>query len=94
MVLAADPAGIPDCSQPIEKKGVVDFPGSGLMPSWIVGQLDMPDTLQVVLKGAGQIALHDLHVVDIVLQEKIVRADFLEEGNWISTPLKPLSAAA
>jgi hypothetical protein len=69
------PAGMN--SQPIQpvnpiavsqlKKREVDFPSSMFVLSWIVGQLDMPDTFQVGLQGLDQISLHDLHVVLLVL---------------------------
>ena len=42
------------------------------MASGIVGQLHVGDALQIVADGAGQIPLHDLHVINVVLHPEIV----------------------
>ena len=34
---------------------------------------------EMLLHGAGDVALHDLHVIDVVLDEQIVRADLGDE---------------
>ena len=63
----------------LEQERIVDFAGARLVAAGIVGELDMRDPRQVLLHRAGEIALHDLHVIDVVLQEEIVRADLVDE---------------
>src|SRR5438105_12639071 len=41
----------------------------------------MHNTLEIALDGGREIALHDLHVINVVLQPKIVRADFIDDGK-------------
>src|SRR5213593_4567130 len=41
----------------------------------------MPNTLEIALDGGGEITLHDLHVINVILQPKIVRADFIDDGQ-------------
>ena len=36
-------------------------------------------SFEVFLDGGGEIALHDLHVVDVVLQEQVVGADSADD---------------
>ena len=79
LVFAADPAGIADLVEMLEQEGIVDLAGARLVAAGIVGELDMRDARQIGLHGAGEIALHDLHVIDVVLHEEIVRADVVDE---------------
>src|SRR3954451_17534013 len=74
LVLAADPAVVADVVEMAEQERVIDFTGSRLVAARIVGKLDMGDPGQVLLDRAGEIAFHDLHVIDVVLDEDIVRA--------------------
>ena len=39
----------------------------------------MGDAAKMLLQAAGDVALHDLHVVDVVLDEEIVRPDIADE---------------
>ena len=41
----------------------------------------MRNALAVALDGGGEIALHDLHVINVILQPKVVRADFIDDGK-------------
>src|SRR2546426_11453583 len=41
----------------------------------------MRNTLEIALDGGGEIALHHLHVINVILQPKIVRADFIDDGK-------------
>src|SRR5439155_7904202 len=41
----------------------------------------MRNALAVALDGGGEITLHDLHVINVILQPKIVRADFIDDGK-------------
>ena len=43
------------------------------MATRIVGDLDMTDLRQQMLDGPQQVALHDLHVIDVVLQPTLAR---------------------
>ena len=60
-----------------EQEAVVDLAGARFVAPWIVGQLDMVDVWQVRLHRARQITFHDLHVVDVVLQEQVGAAHFV-----------------
>ena len=62
-----------------EQEGVVDLAGARLVAAGIVGELHMGDARQVPLHGRGELAFHALHVVDVVLQEQIVRADLVDQ---------------
>src|SRR5688572_5517762 len=79
LVLAADPAGVADAVEMLEQEGIVDLAGAGLVPAGIVGKLQMRDAREVFLDGARKIAFHDLHVIDVVLKEEVVGADFLDD---------------
>ena len=59
--------------------GIVDLARPRLVAAGIVRYLDMRDAAEVGLDGTGEIPLHDLHVVDVVLQPEIVRADALDD---------------
>src|SRR5262245_39137693 len=56
-----------------EEKLVVDLSGAGLVPARVIRKLHMRDELQVRLYRPGKVSLHDLHVIDVVLHEEIVR---------------------
>ena len=51
------------------------------MPAGIVGKLDMRDAGKVRLDGARQVPLHDLHVVDIVLDIEVFGTDAVEDAE-------------
>src|SRR3954447_313738 len=72
LVFATDPAAIADRVEMAEQEGKVDLAGAGLVTTWIVGELDVRDLRQIFLHGTGEIALHDLHVIDVVLDKQIV----------------------
>ena len=44
----------------------------------------MRDARQKPLQGVGQLPFHALHVIDVVLQLEIIRANLVEEGNRLS----------
>ena len=44
-----------------------------------VGKLDMGDARQMLLQAARDVPLHDLHVVDVVLDEVVVRTDVRDD---------------
>src|SRR5918995_5075281 len=79
LVLAADPAVVADPVEVAEQERVVDFARTRLVSARIVGKLDMGDPRQVLLDRAGEIAFHDLHVIDVVLDEDFVRAGLVDQ---------------
>ncbi len=71
----------PVIADPVEmsvEEGIVDLARPRLVSSGIVRKLDMRDAVEVRLDGTGEIPLHDLHVVDVILQIQIVRADLFD----------------
>ena len=58
----------------VVEERIVDLARPRLVPAGIVGDLDMRDAVEIRLDGAGEIPLHDLHVVDIVLEVEVFRA--------------------
>src|SRR5882672_8768624 len=70
-VFAADPAGITELIKEIEQERVVDLPDIGLVPAGIAGDLDMRITAGERPDAVSEIALHDLHMVEIELQLQI-----------------------
>ena len=62
-----------------EQEAVVDLARAGLVAARIVRDLDVGDASSARLDGRRQVALHDLHVVDVVLQIEIVRADLVDD---------------
>ena len=73
-VLTADRAAITEFIDAAEEEWVVDFAGTGLMATGIVSELDMADAVKLSLDGVGDIALHYLRMVDIVLEADVARA--------------------
>ena len=67
-------------------------PVPGLVAAGIVGELDVADAVELGLDGAGEIALHHLRMVDVVLELDIVgagrgddvqpRARAVDEESW------------
>ena len=73
LVFGADVAFVAFFIEQLEQEGVVDFAGAGLVATGVVGDLHVRDARQVGLDGRAQIALHDLHVINVVLQVQIRR---------------------
>src|SRR6187431_2021467 len=73
LVFAPDPAAITNSVEMAEQEGIVDLAGARLMAAGIVGNLNMGDVRQMSLQRARNVALHHLHVVDVVLHEQIAR---------------------
>jgi len=63
----------------LEEERVVDFAAARLVAAGVVGELEMPNQVEVLLDRAGEVALHDLHVVDVVLQTEVGGADLLDD---------------
>jgi hypothetical protein len=73
-VFASDRAAITEFIDATEEEWVVDLAGPGLVATGVVGELDMADAVKFGLDGPGNIALHYLRMVDIVLEADIARA--------------------
>jgi hypothetical protein len=71
-----------------EQEGIVDLSGAGLVAAGIVGELDVGDPAEMFLQAARDVALHHLHVVDVVLHEQIARADVADELNGLLGPVQ------
>ena len=68
----------------VEQVAVVDFAGTRFIAAGCVGQLHVAYTRQVRAQGAGQLSLHPLRVVDVVQQEQVVCAHFIEDGQRLA----------
>src|SRR3954463_10438809 len=74
IVYASHPSRISDAVEVREQKVEVDLAGAGLMTLGHVGDLNVPDAGKQAFEGSGEIALHDLHVEQVVLQEGVAFA--------------------
>ena len=79
LVLRADPALVADAVEVLVEERIVDLARPRLVTAGIVRKLDMRDAAEVCLDGTGEIPLHDLHVVDIVLKIEVFRADAVDD---------------
>src|SRR5689334_11525665 len=66
-VLAADPTLIAHFVDVPEQEVIVDLTRARLVPAGRVGKLHVADLRQVLLDRRGEIALVDLHMIDVVL---------------------------
>src|SRR5258706_13349206 len=66
-VFAADPALVADLVEQIEQIGVMDLADIGLVPPRIAGDLDMRVMAGESAHLGREIALHDLHVIEVEL---------------------------
>src|ERR1700730_12123331 len=88
LVFAADPAAISDPVEMSKQEGIVDLPGAGLVAAGIVGQLHMGNAAKAVLQRWRDITLHHLHVIDVILNEQIVRSDIGDDLNGLLCPVQ------
>ena len=58
-----------------EQEVEVDLARARLVSAGVVGDLHVADPIEVGRHGARQVSLHDLHVVDVVLEEDVGVAD-------------------
>ena len=74
---------------PVAGRQVVQhLAGPRLVAAGVVGKLHMGDAGEVLLQAARDVALHDLHVVDIVLHEQIARAHVRNELKRLLGPVQ------
>ena len=71
--------GVSDAVEMLVEEGIVDLARPRFVTTGIVRKLDMRDAAEVLLDGTGEIPLHDLHVVDIVLEVEVVRPDPVDD---------------
>src|SRR3954451_22727214 len=79
LVLAADPALVADPVDVAEEELVVDLAGAGLVAAGRVGELHVGDAREVRLDRRGEVTLHDLHVVDVVLEGDVFARDLVDQ---------------
>src|SRR6266446_6816671 len=89
LVLAADPALVADRIDEAEQEAIVDLAGAWLVAPWIVGELQMRNLRQMRLDRIRELAFHPLHMIDIVLQVQIVRADVADHIERLSRARQP-----
>ena len=63
----------------MEQERVVDLARARLVSSRVVGQLHVADPWQQTFDRRCEIPFHDLHMVDVVLEVEIVRADRIDD---------------
>src|SRR5215218_8371578 len=88
LVLAADPAGVALPVERGEDEGVVDLARAGLVAPGVVGDLDVGDPVLQPPEGVDEIALHDLRVVEVVLEVEVVRADLVHDLGRLRRPVE------
>src|SRR5665213_571302 len=86
LVFAADPAAISDLVEISKQERIVDLAGAGFVAAGIVGELHMANAGKVLSQRRCDIALHHLHVIDVVLDEQIVRSDIGDDLNGLLGP--------
>src|SRR5438094_8267014 len=79
LVFTSDPPGVADRVKEAQEKSIIDLSGAGFVASGVVGDLHMRDLRQMRLDRVREFALHSLHMIDVVLQKKIGRADVADD---------------
>src|SRR5437879_1955349 len=91
LVFATNPAAISDPVETSKQEGIIDLSRARFVATGIVGQLNMRDTIEMFLQRSRDVALHHLHVVDVILNEQIVGPDI---GNDLKSPRCPVQEEA
>jgi len=78
MIFAANPAGIAQVVNEIEEIRVVDLAHIWFMSPRVSGNLKMSDDLEMSANLLGQVAPHDLTMVQVHLQKQVVAPNFLD----------------
>src|SRR5690606_31046435 len=76
-VLASDPSLIAQVIQQPEHVGIINFACVWLVTLRYASDLSVPDIWQVSLERCGDVAFHDLGVIEIHLNLQVGRADLL-----------------
>src|SRR3546814_867991 len=90
-VFAADPAVVTQIVKQVEEIGVIHFTGVGLMPFWYAGDLYMAHMRLKFTEGHGDIAFHDLHVIEVHLHFKVGLADLFAYRVGLILPAKKIA---
>src|SRR4029079_9180038 len=88
LVFAPDPAAITNSVEMAEQEGIVDLARPRLIAAGVVGELDMGDAGEVPWQASRDAALHDLHVVDVVLHEQVARTYVCNELKRLLGPVQ------
>src|SRR5260221_13694651 len=83
-VLTADPAVIAELVEQIEEIGVVHLAAVGFVAVGDAGDLDMGVASGEAAQTDGEIALHDLAMIEVELQLDVVAADAVEDGERVA----------
>ncbi|QTK81675.1 Hypothetical protein AT6N2_L0801 [Agrobacterium tumefaciens] len=78
-IFAADPSFVTKFIQALEDEIVVDLARPRLMTSGIIGDLNVADSVLQALEGRDEIALHDLHVVEVILYQQVGMPDTVHD---------------
>lgn len=67
-------------SDGLSDRWIIDFLGFiDLMTPWITASVVMPEVLMILLNRSNDIPFHDLHMVDVVEQLKVIAGYFLAQ---------------
>src|SRR5437763_14142253 len=83
-VFAADPALVADLVEQVEQIRVMDLADIRLVAAGVAGDLHMRVMAGQRADLAAEIALHDLHVIEVELQFQIGPADRLDDEDRLS----------
>ena len=78
-ILAGDPTRIAQLVDEREQIGVVDFADIWFVSARVAGDLEVADVSEMLANALGEIACHDLAVVQIHLQKQVVAAHRLDD---------------
>src|SRR6266436_4972944 len=90
-VFAADPARIAEFVEKIEEERIVDLPDIGLVTAGIAGDLHMRIVAGERPDAMGEIALHDLHMVEIELQLEVGSPDSVDDRHRLGRGIEEVS---
>ena len=85
---SGNPGAVADLVEMSKQEGIIDFASARLVAAGIVGKLDMRNTREMLLHRSRYIALHYLHVVDIVLNKQIIRLDIGDDLGGLLCPVE------
>src|SRR5438128_5671715 len=83
-VFRADPALIAQAVDALEQKGEIDLPRAGLVPVGHIGDLYMPDSIQVSFDGFHEVVPHDPHVLEVASQFELGGARLVRGSTRLS----------
>src|SRR5690606_27147275 len=80
LVFAADEAVIAKPVELVEHEIVIDLARARFVAPRVVGDLDVSDAVAEPLEGRHQVTLHDLHVIEVVLDDEVVGTGGIEDA--------------